>query len=161
MSDSAIAALAFVVLQKTLHVKTVKREVSIDYLGAVLITAGVSTLLPFELIGAHVASGRSHTTGRVHDLAFRLAIALFGHAGLEWDLTATSASERADLAQWVAYAKSVRGLMHGGELVRVDRPGDPGPYDVVSRESPAGSPANWHINTASGVVLHGSMGRRR
>lgn len=38
---------------------------------------------------------------------------------------------------------------------------DPGPYDVVSRESPAGSPANWHINTASGVVLHGSMGRRR
>ena len=40
-----IAALAFVVLQKTLHVKTVKREVSIDYLGATLIAAGVSALL--------------------------------------------------------------------------------------------------------------------
>src|SRR6478752_8207486 len=40
-----IAALAFVVLKKTLHVKTVKREVSIDYLGALLITGGVSTLL--------------------------------------------------------------------------------------------------------------------
>jgi EmrB/QacA subfamily drug resistance transporter len=40
-----IAALAFVVLQKTLHIKTVKREVTIDYLGAALITGGVSTLL--------------------------------------------------------------------------------------------------------------------
>src|SRR6188472_1471891 len=40
-----IAALAFVVLQKTLRLKTVKREVNIDYLGAGLITGGVSTLL--------------------------------------------------------------------------------------------------------------------
>jgi MFS family permease len=40
-----IAAIAFVVLQKTLHIKTVKREVNIDYLGAALITGGVSTLL--------------------------------------------------------------------------------------------------------------------
>jgi len=40
-----IAALAFGVLQKTLHVRTVKRDVSIDYLGATLITAGVSVLL--------------------------------------------------------------------------------------------------------------------
>ena len=40
-----VALLAFIVLQKTLHVPTVKREVKIDYLGALLITAGVSTLL--------------------------------------------------------------------------------------------------------------------
>ncbi|MGZ4444021.1 MAG: MDR family MFS transporter [Nocardioidaceae bacterium] len=40
-----VAAIAFVVLQKTLHLKTVKREVSIDYLGATLIAAGVSVLL--------------------------------------------------------------------------------------------------------------------
>src|SRR4051794_18570813 len=40
-----IAALAFGVLQKTLHVRTVRRDVSIDYLGATLITAGVSVLL--------------------------------------------------------------------------------------------------------------------
>jgi EmrB/QacA subfamily drug resistance transporter len=40
-----IAALAFVVLQRTLHLPTVRREVSIDYLGAGLITGGVSTLL--------------------------------------------------------------------------------------------------------------------
>lgn len=41
-----IAALAFVVLQKTLHLPVVRRgEVSIDYLGAGLIAGGVSTLL--------------------------------------------------------------------------------------------------------------------
>jgi EmrB/QacA subfamily drug resistance transporter len=40
-----VAVAAFAVLQKTLHVKTVKREVSIDYLGAALIAGGVSVLL--------------------------------------------------------------------------------------------------------------------
>ncbi|MEZ0577986.1 MDR family MFS transporter [Nocardioides sp. MH1] len=40
-----IAALAFVVLQKTLHLPTIKREVSIDYVGATLIMAGVSLIL--------------------------------------------------------------------------------------------------------------------
>ncbi len=40
-----IAVVAFVVLQKTLHVPTVKRPVKIDYLGATLIAAGVSILL--------------------------------------------------------------------------------------------------------------------
>ena len=80
--------------------------------------------MPFELIGAHVASGRNHTTGRTHDLSFRLAVALFGHAGLEWDLTTTSPEVREQLATWVAFAKSVRHLLRVGEVVRVDRPAD-------------------------------------
>ncbi len=40
-----VAVLAFAVLQKTLHLPTVKRDVTIDYLGAALIAGGVSTLL--------------------------------------------------------------------------------------------------------------------
>ncbi|MGI8993008.1 MAG: MDR family MFS transporter [Nocardioidaceae bacterium] len=40
-----VAVVAFVVLQKTLHLKTIKRDVSIDYLGAALIAGGVSLLL--------------------------------------------------------------------------------------------------------------------
>jgi len=40
-----IAALAFVVLQRTLHLPVVKREVSVDYAGASLIVGGVSILL--------------------------------------------------------------------------------------------------------------------
>jgi alpha-galactosidase len=97
-----------------------------DPLERVAIVAGMSTLLPFELIGAHVASARSHTTGRVHDLGLRLAVALFGHSGIEWDITETSSEERAQLRRWVDLVKSVRGLVHSGALVRVDRPADPG-----------------------------------
>ena len=40
-----VAVLAFVVLQKTLHLPVVRREVHIDYLGATLLVAGVSVLL--------------------------------------------------------------------------------------------------------------------
>ncbi|WP_436698825.1 MDR family MFS transporter [Nocardioides sp. BYT-33-1] len=40
-----IAAIAFVVLQKTLHLPTIKRDVKIDYLGATLIMAGISLIL--------------------------------------------------------------------------------------------------------------------
>ena len=40
-----VAAIAFGVLQKTLHIPVVKREVHIDYLGATLIMGGVSLLL--------------------------------------------------------------------------------------------------------------------
>ncbi len=40
-----VAALAFAVLQRTLHLPVVRRDVRIDYLGATLIIAGVSILL--------------------------------------------------------------------------------------------------------------------
>lgn len=40
-----VAVLAFVVLQKTLHLPVVRRDVTIDYLGATLLVAGVSLLL--------------------------------------------------------------------------------------------------------------------
>lgn len=50
----SIAAIAM--LQKTLHLPTVRREVKIDWLGALLITAGVSTLLIWStLAGQHFA----------------------------------------------------------------------------------------------------------
>ena len=39
------AVLAFLVLQKTLHLPVLKRKVQIDYLGAMLLAAGVSSLL--------------------------------------------------------------------------------------------------------------------
>ncbi|KRA31491.1 multidrug MFS transporter [Nocardioides sp. Root614] len=40
-----VAALAFVVLQKTLHLPVVKRQVKIDYAGATLIMGGISLIL--------------------------------------------------------------------------------------------------------------------
>ncbi|MFT4083152.1 MAG: MDR family MFS transporter [Nocardioides sp.] len=40
-----VAVVAFVLLQRTLHLPVIKREVKIDYLGATLLVAGVSLLL--------------------------------------------------------------------------------------------------------------------
>ena len=78
-------------------------------------------LLPPELIGAHVAAPRSHSTARTHDLSFRAGTALFGSFGIEWDLTATGPQERTELAAWVQLYKDVRGLIHTGTLVRADQ----------------------------------------
>lgn len=77
-------------------------------------------LLPVELLGSHVASGRSHTTGRVHDLGFRAGTALFGHFGIEWDLTKATDVEFAQLAEWIRLYKAQRSLLHSGDLVRMD-----------------------------------------
>ncbi len=53
-----VAALAFGVLQAKLHLPVVKREVSIDYVGATLIIAGVSILLVWvSLAGQQFAWG--------------------------------------------------------------------------------------------------------
>lgn len=51
-----VAALAFVVLQKTLHLPVVRRPVNIDYLGATLLVGGVSVLLVWvSLAGSQFA----------------------------------------------------------------------------------------------------------
>jgi len=79
-------------------------------------------VLPPELIGSHVGPTHGHTTGRTHDLSFRAITALFGHAGIEWDITTASPEERAALASWISYYKQHRGLLHSGRVVRGDHP---------------------------------------
>lgn len=81
-------------------------------------------LIPLELMGSHIASGRSHSTGRLHTLAFRAATALFGHLGIEWDLTEASAEDEEALRAWIALYKRMRPLLFTGDLVRIDRSED-------------------------------------
>jgi EmrB/QacA subfamily drug resistance transporter len=60
------AVAAFVVLHKTLHLPVVRRKVSIDYVGAVLVTAGVSILLIWvSLAGTQFAWGSLTTAWMV------------------------------------------------------------------------------------------------
>ncbi|WFE34530.1 alpha-galactosidase [Micromonospora sp. WMMD975] len=93
-----------------------------DALERLAIQRWTGLLLPPELIGTHIGPERSHTTRRVHDLGFRAVTALFGHHGIEWDISAIDASTRAELAAWVALHKRLRPLLHGGRVVRVDHP---------------------------------------
>jgi alpha-galactosidase len=81
-------------------------------------------LLPPELVGAHVGPPRAHTTGRVVDLELRLATALFGHAGLEWDISSCSPEELDRLTAWSALYRELRPLLHSGTVVRADHTDD-------------------------------------
>ena len=81
-------------------------------------------LVPPEYLGAHVSAPFSHQTGRYMPLALRCATALFGHLGIEWDLTQASDEELAGLAAWIGLYKQHRTLIHTGRVVRVDTPDD-------------------------------------
>ncbi len=101
-----------------------------------------SLLLPPELVGSHVGGPVSHTTGRVADLGMRCLTALIAHAGIEWDITTCTADELAQLAGWAGLYKELRGLLHTGDVVRVD------PHDVENPLDPD-------------TLLHGVVARDR
>jgi len=81
-------------------------------------------LVPPEYLGAHVSAPFSHQTGRHMPLSLRGATALFGHLGIEADITQLDADEITELAGWIALYKRHRGLIHSGRVVRVDTPDD-------------------------------------
>jgi alpha-galactosidase len=92
-------------------------------------------LLPPELIGVHVGTLTSHTTARVTSLTFRLATALFGHPGIEIDLTRCTTDEIAQLTAWAALYRELRPLLHSGAVVRGDLDDDETPlHGVVSQD---------------------------
>ncbi|MDQ1085213.1 MULTISPECIES: alpha-galactosidase [Microbacterium] len=97
---------------------------NIDPLDRQQMNRWTTQLVPPEMMGSHIASGRSHTTGRWHDLSFRAATALFGHLGIEWNLRIATDEERAELRSWIAFYKQHRPLLHRGLLVRLDHPDD-------------------------------------
>jgi alpha-galactosidase len=89
--------------------------------------------IPPEMLGSHIGPTKSHTTGRVHSLSFRAITALFGHAGLEWDITQTTEEERKYLKGFVEYYKAKRSLIHSGRMVRVEIDDSTFVHGVVSQ----------------------------
>jgi alpha-galactosidase len=96
---------------------------SIDALDRQAIQRWTSLLLPPELVGSHVGAPRAHTTGRVLDLPFRGATALFGSLGIEWDVSRATDDELAALSGVVAAYRELRPLLHSGRVVHADLPG--------------------------------------
>lgn len=78
--------------------------------------------IPPEMLGTHIGPSQSHQTGRSLSLNFRALTALFGHAGIEWDLTETNSEEREVLQSWAAYYRQHRELLHSGTVTRIDQP---------------------------------------
>jgi alpha-galactosidase len=57
-------------------------------------------------------------------LSLRGATALFGHFGVEWDITGASPEDLAGLTAWIALYKRHRGLIHSGLVRRAETPDD-------------------------------------
>jgi alpha-galactosidase len=81
-------------------------------------------LVPPEYLGPHVSASFSHQTGRYMPMSLRGATALFGHFGIEADLTQASSEDLAELASWIRLYKQHRALIHSGRVVRIDTPDD-------------------------------------
>ena len=77
-------------------------------------------LVPAELMGSHLTSPLVHSTGRTASLDLSGGVALFGHFGIEWDLTTLDQDGLDAVAAWVARHKRFRPLLHTGRLVHSD-----------------------------------------
>jgi alpha-galactosidase len=84
----------------------------IDALSRAQIQRGFLQFMPPELMGAHIGTAPSHTTGRSQPMDFRAAIACQGHLGIELDLIKLSSAERTLLSRWIAFYKDIRHLLH-------------------------------------------------
>ncbi|MGV3511773.1 MAG: alpha-galactosidase [Novosphingobium sp.] len=89
---------------------------NIDAVSRIGIQRGFLSFLPAEVMGSHIAASPAHATGRRHSLAFRAAIAMTGHLGVEMDPRTLSDTERAELADWISFHKQWRDLLHQGQV---------------------------------------------
>ncbi|MEU2204060.1 alpha-galactosidase [Microbacterium oleivorans] len=82
-------------------------------------------VVPPEMMGMHLTTPHVHSTGRTVSLTLSGAVALFGHFGIEWDVTTLTETDAAAVGAWVTLAKRVRPLVATGRLVNADV-ADPG-----------------------------------
>jgi alpha-galactosidase len=110
-------------------------------------------LVPPELVGTHIGAPTAHTTGRTSDLSFRAVTALFGHAGIEWDITTCTPAELDQLRGWAGLYRELRYLLHSGDVVRADGPDDVWLHGVVAADRREA--VFCHVRTTTGPAAGG------
>ncbi|RBO82718.1 alpha-galactosidase [Marinomonas aquiplantarum] len=83
------------------------------------IQRGFSYFFPPEVMGSHIGPDKSHTTSRVHDVAFRSGTAMLGHLGIEWNLLEANTQQKATIANWIKQYKRTRDCLHQGNNWRL------------------------------------------
>ncbi len=86
---------------------------NIDAVARVGMQRGFLAFLPPEIMGSHIGASPAHATGRGQSMAFRAAVALTGHLGVELDPDTLTEAGRAELAEWIAFYKRWRHVLHG------------------------------------------------
>ncbi|CAN2185549.1 GalA Alpha-galactosidase [Candidatus Nanopelagicaceae bacterium] len=77
-------------------------------------------VIPPEFLGTHVGPTVGHQMHRTHSVSFRALNALFGHAGIEWNINEADAQETEALKAYINFYKKHRNLLHSGTVVRSD-----------------------------------------
>jgi alpha-galactosidase len=92
-------------------------------------------VIPPEFLGTHVGPTVGHQMHRTHSVSFRALNALFGHAGIEWNINEADAQETETLKAYINFYKKHRGLLHSGTVVRSDEIiGDAQLYGTVAHD---------------------------
>lgn len=79
-----------------------------------------SLLVPPEMMGDHVGASPAHSTHRATSQEMRMAMAFFGHLGIEWNLLKQPQEDLDKLATWVSAYKKRRGMFATGTVVHAD-----------------------------------------
>ncbi|MGW9182843.1 alpha-galactosidase [Agromyces sp. NPDC055661] len=102
------------------HTDRVWTSDTLDPVERLQIQRYTSLVVPPEMMGAHLTSPTVHSTGRRVSLDLSAGVAMLGHLGIEWDLTALDDDGLAAVARWVDLHKQYRALIHSGVLVHGD-----------------------------------------
>lgn len=93
---------------------------TIDAIERQQINLWTSLVVPPELIGQHIGGPHAHTTGRTSPFPLRVASAVFGHLGIEWNLATLTPAQMTMVKTAVEWYKAHRGFLHSGDVVRID-----------------------------------------
>ncbi|WP_348519519.1 alpha-galactosidase [Bifidobacterium sp. ESL0745] len=94
----------------------------VDPLERVDIQRYTSLLVPPEMMGEHVGASPAHSTGRATSQELRMAMAFFGHMGVEWNLLKEPQEDIEKLGRWIAEFKRHRDDFASGSAVHADGP---------------------------------------
>ena len=110
-------------------------------------------VIPPEFLGTHVGPTISHQTHRTQSISFRVINALFGHAGIEWNISEATEHETKVLNAYVDFYKKHRGLLHSGNIVRSDEiVGNAYLYGTVSQDKKEAVFTYMQLSTLDGFV---------
>jgi len=116
------------------HTDRVWTSDSNDALDRLSIQRGCSFFFPSEIMGAHVGPRDCHITGRRVSMDMRAAVSFFGHMGIEMDPRELTDEEIEQLKVVIALHKKHRGLIHSGELHRLNENGDSIDFGIINND---------------------------
>jgi alpha-galactosidase len=88
----------------------------IDAVSRVRMQRGYLHYMPPEMMGSHVGASPAHSTGRRQEMAFRAAVAMPGHFGVELDPATLTDPDATVLAEAIARYKALRDRWHTGRV---------------------------------------------